>query len=64
MVEQSHQLMFTQRVRDGKAPLTGANDLSFLRYSDDVEEVVAIFGEAHKAWLKLREKVAWKPAGK
>jgi hypothetical protein len=29
-----------------------------------VEEVVAIFGEAHKAWLKLREKVAWKPAGK
>jgi len=26
--------------------------------------VVAIFGEAHKAWLKLREKVAWKPAGK
>lgn len=64
MVEQSHQLMFTQRVRDGKAPLTGPNDLAFLRYSDDVEEVVAIFGEAHKAWLKLREKVAWKPAGK
>ena len=43
---------------------SGPNDLSFLRYSDDVEDLVAIFGEPHKVWLKLREKVAWKPAGK
>ena len=51
-------------LHEGHASLTGPNDLAFLHYSDDVEEVVAIFGEAHKAWLRLRETVAWNPAGK
>ena len=34
------------------------------RLFDLCKPAAAFFGEAHKAWLKLREKVAWKPAGK
>jgi predicted Rossmann-fold nucleotide-binding protein len=48
ILEQFHEITFSQRAKG--IPLIDAEDMALIQFSDDIEEIVAIFSQAHQKW--------------
>ncbi len=48
LLEHFHDITFSQRAKG--IPLIDAEDMALIRFSDDIEEIVDIFYQAHQKW--------------